>query len=71
MTVVAPRVPPMKTAVLGTGSVGRAVAAALAGPGDDVDAGTGEPGATPRRDDWVALSDGMEQRPYCAVTEAR
>lgn len=42
----------MKIAVLGTGSVGRTVAPALARLGHDVVIGTRDPGATQGREDW-------------------
>jgi hypothetical protein len=59
----------MKIAVLGTGSVGRTVAPALARLGHEVAMGTRDPEATQRRSDWEGLPGGIPLRPFTTVAD--
>ena len=57
----------MRIAVLGTGTVGRTVAPALAALGHEVVVGTRDPEATRGRDGWTPLPDGLALQPYATV----
>ena len=59
----------MKISVLGTGSVGRTVAPALAALGHDVVVGTRDPDATRARDDWAAPAADLPLRDFATVAQ--
>ncbi len=58
----------MRIAVLGTGSVGRTVAPALAALGHEVVVGTRDPGVTRSREDWTPPVSDLPLIPYPDVT---
>jgi predicted dinucleotide-binding enzyme len=57
----------MKIAVLGTGSVGRTIAPALAALGHEVAIGTRDPDATRGREDWAGAVTDLPLKPYAEV----
>jgi predicted dinucleotide-binding enzyme len=59
----------MKISVLGTGSAGRIVAAALAALGHDVVVGTRDPDATRARDDWTGPVADLPLHSFATVAE--
>ncbi len=59
----------MKISVLGTGSVGRTVAPALAALGHDVVVGTRDPDATRARDDWTSPVADLPLRDFATVAQ--
>lgn len=60
----------MKLAILGTGTVGRTLAAGFAAHGHDVVVGTRDPASTRSRPDWSVWPHGAEPPPLASYAQA-